>query len=193
MTPEQFARARSLFEDALALPPEARSDFLVRSCEDAEMRAEVERLLAMPSRDPVLDRLQAAVGDALADRLAGSTERTLEMSASERGVDLGNYRLLDKLGEGGMGEVWAARQETPIRRRVAVKLIKRGMDTAELLRRFEAERQALAMMDHPNIARVFDAGETPDGRPYFAMERSSVGLPSSLPSAAPSPCLPRGV
>ena len=85
------------------------------------------------------------------------------------GQQVGPYRLLEKLGEGGMGEVWRAEQDTP-RRQVAVKVIKRGMDTKQVIARFEVERQALALMDHPYIARVYDAGETPEGRPYFAME-----------------------
>jgi serine/threonine protein kinase/tetratricopeptide (TPR) repeat protein len=82
----------------------------------------------------------------------------------------GPYRLLQRLGEGGMGEVWLAEQMQPIQRQVAIKVIKAGMDTAQIVARFQAERQALAMMDHPAIARVFDAGSTPEGRPYFAME-----------------------
>ncbi|HKQ61938.1 MAG TPA: serine/threonine-protein kinase [Candidatus Polarisedimenticolaceae bacterium] len=83
---------------------------------------------------------------------------------------IGPYRLLEKLGEGGMGEVWLAEQSEPVRRRVALKVIKRGMDTERVVARFEAERQALALMDHPAVAKVFDAGSTPRGRPYFAME-----------------------
>jgi serine/threonine protein kinase/tetratricopeptide (TPR) repeat protein len=83
---------------------------------------------------------------------------------------VGPYRLLQKIGEGGMGEVWMAEQSTPIRRQVAVKIIKAGMDTRMVIARFEAERQALAMMDHPAIAKVFDGGATVEGRPYFAME-----------------------
>jgi eukaryotic-like serine/threonine-protein kinase len=82
----------------------------------------------------------------------------------------GNYRLLQKLGEGGMGEVWAAEQERPMRRKVAIKVIKAGMDSREVLARFESERQALALMNHPNIARVFEAGESSHGRPFFVME-----------------------
>ena len=82
----------------------------------------------------------------------------------------GPYRLMEQLGEGGMGEVWLAEQMQPIRRRVALKVIKPGMDTAQVIARFEAERQALAVMDHPAIAKVFDAGATDQGRPYFAME-----------------------
>jgi serine/threonine protein kinase/tetratricopeptide (TPR) repeat protein len=82
----------------------------------------------------------------------------------------GAYRLLQKIGEGGMGEVWLAEQTTPVRRQVALKVIKAGMDTAQVVARFEAERQALALMDHPAIATVFDGGSTPEGRPYFVME-----------------------
>ena len=83
---------------------------------------------------------------------------------------VGPYRLLEPIGSGGMGEVWLAEQTAPVRRRVALKLIKAGMDTGEVVGRFQAERQALALMDHPSIAKVFDAGSTPQGRPYFAME-----------------------
>ena len=82
---------------------------------------------------------------------------------------IGSYRLLQKVGEGGMGEVWMAEQTTP-RRQVAIKIIKAGMDTARVVARFEAERHALALMDHPAIATVFDGGATAEGRPYFAME-----------------------
>src|SRR6202167_6806964 len=83
---------------------------------------------------------------------------------------IGPYRMLQLLGEGGMGEVWLAEQKSPIRRTVALKLIKAGMDTKVVVARFESERQALALMHHPHIARVFDAGATPEGRPYFVLE-----------------------
>ena len=83
---------------------------------------------------------------------------------------IGRFRLLEKIGEGGFGVVYVAEQKTPVRRRVALKIIKLGMDTRQVVARFEAERQALAMMDHPNIAKVFDAGATETGRPYFVME-----------------------
>jgi len=91
-------------------------------------------------------------------------------SSGEACAAIGPYRLLQKIGEGGMGEVWVAEQHKPIHRRVALKLIKAGMDTKQVIARFESERQALAMMDHPAIAKVFDAGEAEDGRPYFVME-----------------------
>jgi len=91
---------------------------------------------------------------------------------------IGPYRLLQLIGEGGMGQVWLAEQQQPVHRRVALKLIKVGMDTREVVARFESERQALALMDHPAIAKVFDAGSTPEGRPYFVMEYVD-GLPIS--------------
>ncbi|MGB6885371.1 MAG: serine/threonine-protein kinase [Candidatus Acidiferrum sp.] len=102
----------------------------------------------------------------------GSSDRTLSIGAagSAAAGQIGPYRLLQLLGEGGMGEVWLAEQKKPIHRTVALKLIKAGMDTKVVVARFESERQALALMDHPNIARVFEAGSTAEGRPYFVME-----------------------
>jgi tetratricopeptide (TPR) repeat protein len=101
----------------------------------------------------------------------GDTAVTRAMDLHEpTGTVIGRYRLLQKIGEGGMGEVWLAEQKEPVRRRVAIKLIKAGMDTREVVARFESERQALALMDHPSIAKVFDAGSTPQGAPYFVME-----------------------
>src|SRR2546421_1511825 len=85
-------------------------------------------------------------------------------------MSIGPYKLLQQIGEGGMGVVFMAEQQEPVRRKVALKIIKPGMDSAQVIARFEAERQALAMMDHQNIARVLDAGATPSGRPYFVME-----------------------
>ena len=96
--------------------------------------------------------------------------RTLGHRDSIAGTVIGPYHLLQLLGHGGMGEVWLADQKEPVRRRVAIKLVKAGMDTREVVARFESERQALALMDHPAIAKVFDAGSTPEGRPYFVME-----------------------
>src|SRR2546426_352934 len=92
-------------------------------------------------------------------------------SVTEKAGDrIGRYKLLQQIGEGGCGVVYMAEQEEPVRRRVAVKVIKLGMDTKQVIARFEAERQALALMDHPNIAKVLDAGATETGRPYFVME-----------------------
>jgi eukaryotic-like serine/threonine-protein kinase len=93
----------------------------------------------------------------------------VDTSETASGV-IGPYHLLQRIGEGGMGEVWLAEQKEPIRRRVALKLIKAGMDSRQVIARFESERQALALMDHPAIAKVLDAGSTPQGAPYFAME-----------------------
>jgi serine/threonine protein kinase len=94
----------------------------------------------------------------------------MEPGEAQPGAVIGSYHLLEPIGKGGMGEVWLAEQKQPVRRRVAIKLIKAGMDTREVVARFESERQALALMEHPNIAKVFDAGATPQGRPYFVME-----------------------
>ena len=118
----------------------------------------------MPPEEPVDPTLASNPSD---DALAP----THAMGAGETpGLVIGRYRLLQKIGEGGMGEVWLAEQTEPVRRRVALKLVKAGMNTREVIARFESERQALALMDHPAIARVFDAGSTPQGAPYFVME-----------------------
>ena len=103
-------------------------------------------------------------------RLRASPPRFTCLLAEGPGTIIGRYKLLEEIGEGGMGMVYMAEQREPVRRKVALKIIKPGMDTREVIARFEAERQALAMMDHPNIAKVFDAGETASGRPYFVME-----------------------
>src|SRR5580658_2242976 len=105
-----------------------------------------------------------------ADNLEAASTRTIGSAESNAGALIGPYHLLQKIGEGGMGEVWLAEQKEPVRRRVAIKLIKAGMDTREVVARFQSERQALALMDHPSIAKVFDAGSTPQGAPYFVME-----------------------
>jgi eukaryotic-like serine/threonine-protein kinase len=101
---------------------------------------------------------------------SGTTVTPPEVSAETAGNVIGHYHLLQKIGEGGMGEVWLAEQKEPVRRRVALKLVKAGMNTREVITRFASERQALALMDHPAIAKVFDAGATPHGAPYFVME-----------------------
>jgi serine/threonine protein kinase/tetratricopeptide (TPR) repeat protein len=150
----------SIFAQALEVPCVERAGFLDRACGDnALLRAEVEALL----------RAHQRAGDLLdvPDDAASTTDR----AGGERpGAVLGPYKLLQEIGEGGMGSVFMAEQSDPIQRRVALKVVKEGMDTKQVLARFEAERQALALMDHPNIAKVFDAGRTPSGRPYFVME-----------------------
>src|SRR6516162_7166852 len=150
-------KIEEIFEQALGLNSEAeRSDYLAHACPDPVMRREVESLLkAHHNADTVLKEETIAVP-------AVPTEGT--------GSRIGRYKLLQQIGEGGMGVVYMAEQEEPVRRRVALKIIKLGMDTRNVVARFEAERQALALMDHPNIARVLDGGATENGRPFFVME-----------------------
>jgi eukaryotic-like serine/threonine-protein kinase len=149
-----------LFGAALELDPRERAAFLGRQCKgDRELREEVEALLDADARAGSF--LQHPI-------LEPPTADTSKADVFE--TIIGPYRLLELIGEGGMGEVWLAEQKQPIRRRVAIKLIKAGMDTREVVTRFESERQALALMDHPAIAKVFDAGSTLRGRPYIAME-----------------------
>ena len=97
-------------------------------------------------------------------------EELARLKPEEAGEHIGTYKLIEQIGEGGFGTVWMAEQAQPVRRQVALKIIKMGMDTKEVVARFEQERQALAMMEHPHIAQVFDAGVTPFGRPFFVME-----------------------
>jgi serine/threonine protein kinase/tetratricopeptide (TPR) repeat protein len=187
----------SLFHEALAKPPAERADFLDAACaRQPELRAAVEALLAAhEASDALLDCPPAHLaqtvdpepGPAHPDRKGELTPQPMDSSApvpttaslpqlTPGPVIAGRYTLAQKIGEGGMGEVWVAKQTEPVKRRVAFKLIKPGMDSRAVLARFEHERQALAMMDHPNIARVFDGGLTPDGRPFFVMELVN-GLP----------------
>src|SRR5262249_28915700 len=139
-----------------------RGAYLGAVCgEDAALRARVDKLLAAH---------EAAGG--ILDRPAATEEATgpYRPLSEGPGTLVGPYKLLQKIGEGGFGVVYMAEQTQPVRRMVALKIIKPGMDTAQVIARFEAERQALALMDHPHIARVFDAGATDSGRPYFVME-----------------------
>ena len=160
-----------LFFAALQKPTaEERAAFLDAACGgDAGLRRRVERLLAAhPHAAGFLE--EPAAGTPTRDLPDGGPPTGPLAPSEEPGQCVGPYRLLQKLGEGGMGAVWVAEQEQPVKRRVALKLIKPGMDSERVLARFGAERQALALMDHTNIAKVFDAGTTPAGRPYFAME-----------------------
>jgi serine/threonine protein kinase/Flp pilus assembly protein TadD len=161
-------KANELFLKALELPSAAeRGDFLERECAgDAALRAEVDSLLQANERAGQF--LEQPVADSVA---TGAFQSNLDSAPAETpGTVVGPYKLLEIVGEGGMGTVWLAQQSEPVKRLVALKLIKPGMDSRQVLVRFEAERQALAMMDHPNIARVLDAGATSTGRPYFVME-----------------------
>ncbi len=154
MSEDVHRRSKELFLAACERPPEERAGFLDEACGgDPELRAEVEDLLSFHQEQET--------------GFAGS----VAVRATREDLDhLQSFRVLQRLGDGGMGEVYEAEQLEPVRRRVALKVIKWGMDTKEVLARFESERQALALMNHPNIARVYEAGATYSGRPYFAME-----------------------
>jgi WD40 repeat protein/serine/threonine protein kinase len=160
-----FARQRDIFLEALEQPTEeARAAFLARATAgDAQLRAVVETLLAQHHQDNFLEL------PATNFAVEGGGAAPL-FPAEEVGQTIGRYKLIEVIGEGGCGTVFLAEQKEPVRRRVALKLIKLGMDTKSVVARFEAERQALALMDHPSIARVLDGGATPNGRPYFVME-----------------------
>jgi WD40 repeat protein/serine/threonine protein kinase len=150
---------RSVFTEAAEIAdPAARAAFLDSACKgDQALRSRVKRLLEADSQ----------AGNFLSD---SDTRARFEARAERIGERIGRYRLLQSIGRGGCGVVYLAEQEEPVRRRVALKVIKLGMDTQSVVARFEAERQALAMMDHPNIAKVLDAGATDEGRPFFVME-----------------------
>lgn len=157
----------SLFAAALAIPNSAqRAAFLDHACAgQPALRREIEELLAAHVADNPLDRPPPDLIKTGA--YEPGDQPGLAVAVGDR---IGRYKLLERIGEGGMGEVWVADQHEPIKRRVALKLIKPGMDSRSVLARFEAERQALAVMDHPNIARVLDAGTTAAGRLFFVME-----------------------
>jgi serine/threonine protein kinase len=160
-------RVKALFVAAVDLPPGERTAFVVRECgADAALRTRLDELLAAHDGAATVD---AAPGTAAYDPDATRTADTQPLGATGEVIG-GKYHLIDEVGTGGMGSVWRAEQRVPVKRYVAVKLIKAGMDSKAVLARFDAERQALAVMDHPNIARVFDGGVTADGRPYFVME-----------------------
>src|SRR6478735_225430 len=152
-----------VFAQALRVPARERAAYLTAACgTDDEMRRRLEALL----------QVEAHVGDFLENpgRHSG-VEALLDPARNGFAAGrVGRYRLLEKIGEGGCGVIYLAEQAEPVRRQVALKIIKPGMGTKDVIARFEVERQALALMDHPGIAKVFDAGETGSGRPYFVME-----------------------
>jgi serine/threonine protein kinase len=154
-----------LFDEVLALPPEQRVAHLARVCaDDAPLRQRIEALLK--ANHDSGDFLEPAPQPATPNRTIAVSVPLTE----KPGDVIGRYKIRETLGEGGCGTVYVAEQTEPVRRRVALKIIKPGMDTRSVIARFEAERQALAMMDHPNIAKVLDAGTTATGRPFFVME-----------------------
>jgi serine/threonine protein kinase len=150
----------SIFLQALQKPmPSERAAFVQQACaQDAELRRDVEGLLR--AHEQAGSFLQSGLQTDTIDNCGGECP----------GATIGSYKLLEQIGEGGFGIVFMAEQQQPVRRKVAVKILKPGMDTRQVVARFEAERQALALMDHPGIARVFDGGQTESGRPYFVME-----------------------
>ncbi|HZF08014.1 MAG TPA: serine/threonine-protein kinase [Thermoanaerobaculia bacterium] len=163
MDPERWQRIKEVFAAALELPAEQRNAWLSSALpDDPSLAGEVTELLA--AHDGAGDFYERGA-------LAAVPEMQRQLEEAVEGMRIGPYRLLSELGRGGMGAVYlAVRDEPRFTQRVALKLIKRGMDTDEIVRRFVAERQILAALAHPNIARLFDGGSTPDGRPYFVME-----------------------
>ncbi len=169
--------ADAIFIEALERPAgPVRTAYLDEACgADAALRRQVE---AMLNDDAAADEFFEGEDTLTVNPEGGSSASPRGFTAAgfkpiageESGDVIGHYHLLEVLGEGGFGKVWKARQEEPVRREVALKIIKPGMDSREVLTRFEHERQALAMMEHPGIARVFEAGATAAGRPYFVME-----------------------
>ena len=170
----ETTREQELFAAAMAIAaPADRDTFLDRACDgDPDLRARVAKLLVAHARSESF--FQECLSDfATAVREmppVSDADPSLNLSEEIVGTFVGRYKLLKTLGEGGCGVVYLAEQEEPVRRRVALKIIKLGMDTHSVIARFDAERQALALMDHPNIAKVLDAGATETGRPYFVME-----------------------
>lgn len=162
-----MTREREIFHEALEQPsPEARAAFLERATAgDPKLRNAVDELLANNQEDAFLEQ---GVAEPIRQSLESAGKLTLH--EEQIGDCIGRYKILEKIGEGGFGVVYRAEQSEPVRRHVALKVIKLGMDTKSIIVRFEAERQALALMDHPGIARVLDGGATVAGRPFFVME-----------------------
>ncbi len=170
VSPHRWSRIKEVFELAEAVLGAERDRILDRECgSDTKLRREVESLLGVGPVDAV-----RTAGAALA--AAEAVVLGAEEIREGPGTAIGAYTLLELIGEGAFGKVFLAEQHTPVRRRVAIKIVKPGMDSREVISRFEAERQALAVMDHPNVAKVFDGGVTSSGRPYFVMEFVA-GLP----------------
>ncbi len=164
-----------VFAAALELPADQRGAYLDQACAgDDGLRRQVEALLRVhDDAGDFFDQLAPVARPTSADGSALGSSDAVQLPgilAEKSGDRIGRYKLLEQIGEGGCGVVYMAEQEEPVRRKIALKLIKLGMDTKSVIGRFEAERQVLAMMDHPNIAKVFDAGATDTGRPYFVME-----------------------
>ncbi len=164
--PDQTTPEKGIYYEAIAIQdPQRRADYLVAACrDDAELFSRVQSLL--DADDAAGSFLERSPLDSVLD----SPMSTADSPSIAEGSTIGRYKLLEQIGEGGFGVVYMAEQREPIVRRVALKVIREGMDTKQVIARFEAERQALALMDHPNIARVLDAGEAENGQPFFVME-----------------------
>jgi serine/threonine protein kinase/tetratricopeptide (TPR) repeat protein len=167
---DRWRELDALFDAALDLPPDERAAFLDAKC-PPELRARVDALLESAGRLDTFLPAGAALSGSIANSLFDDLENGEGAPGDGRpGAMIDGYRLLRRLGEGGMGEVWEAEQTGSVRRRVALKLLKLGLDSKRVEVRFESERQALALMNHRNVAQVFGGGSTPSGRPYFVME-----------------------
>src|SRR5882757_358461 len=174
----------SIVDAALEIPAHERAAYLDKLCgSDRQLRQLVDALLhahkkiissqIIPPRDPFTPSTDSASSEERDRERLAPCVKTVAMSVTpieKPGDQIGRYKLLEQIGEGGFGVVYVAEQREPVKRRVALKIVKLGMDTRQVVARFEAERQALALMDHPNIAKVFDGGATENGRPYFVME-----------------------
>jgi serine/threonine protein kinase/WD40 repeat protein len=165
-------REREIFDAAVELTSlEVRSAYLIGACgQDSELRAHVEALLRAHEQAGGFLPMDDAKSPTPASTHTPVVTTGMFPVMEKAGDRIGRYKLREKIGEGGCGVVYMAEQEEPVRRKVALKVIKLGMDTQNVVARFEAERQALALMDHPNIARVLDAGASESGRPFFVME-----------------------
>jgi serine/threonine protein kinase len=170
MSTHDWQKVEELLHEAMALAPEERTAFLDAACgSDAELRSELNSLLLVG--DDLSDEFLNSPLRGVLDRQIGEIGEIDSASALVAGqIFAQRFELIRKLGEGGMGQVWLAEQVSPVRRQVAVKLIKAGMYDEAVVQRFQSERQSLAIMDHPAIAKVFDAGTTPQGQPYLVME-----------------------
>src|SRR6476646_4746366 len=161
-----------LCRTTLTTNPHDREEWIIRQARERPVGERAAFLDGACGADRALrDRVEAGLAGTLVAEAATIKAESIDYRPDEaEGQSFGRYKLLEKLGEGGFGAVWLAEQKEPVRRKVALKIIKLGMDTKAVVARFEAERQALALMDHPNIAKVLDAGATDNGRPYFVME-----------------------
>ncbi|MEO1576988.1 MAG: protein kinase, partial [Pseudomonadota bacterium] len=165
-------RVSEVFFAVCDLADDERDARIAELCgDDAELRTDVRAMLGLGDATPPTETHGPGHLTHIVERGARRASVSMARDFEERPESLGPYRILDELGEGGMSVVYLAEQSEPVKRTVALKVIRPGMDTREVIARFESERQALAVMDHPNIARIFDAGTSEQGRPYFVMER----------------------